>query len=144
LGGPQTAGKRLSMLSFLLAVTQAAAGPALPPPAIVAPAFERVPTDAEAASAYPAAAEAARLAGEVRMRCAMTALLQLSDCRVLSETPEGYGFAAAALSMAPFYRLRPDAVARGMTGRTVDLGLRFDPPKTTAPATSAPDPAPRR
>ena len=122
------------MLPLLLALAQAAAPaevPATPlPPAFVAPGFERTPTEAEAVAAYPPEAEAERLSGEVRLRCGVTHLRQLNDCRVTAETPAGKGFGAAALKMAPYYRLKP-TLSDGRPiagGGTIELGVRFEPP----------------
>lgn len=132
------------MLSlFVLALAQAApsAAPAAPPsPAFVAPGFERVPTEAEAAAAYPPEAEAARLSGDVRLRCTVSYLRQLNACRVTAETPEGKGFGAAALKMAPFYRLKP-TLSDGRPasgGAVIDLGVRFDPPPAEPASAAAP------
>ena len=71
------------------AATASADPPAAPPPA----------PDASLAY-YPKAALAAGLDGEATLSCARDAHLALRDCTLVSETPTGQGFGAAALAMA--------------------------------------------
>jgi TonB family protein len=49
---------------------------------------------------YPAAAKAAGVEGQAVIRCARNAHMALKGCTLVSETPAGQGFGAAALAMA--------------------------------------------
>ncbi|HEY1752207.1 MAG TPA: hypothetical protein VGG29_13175 [Caulobacteraceae bacterium] len=49
---------------------------------------------------YPTAARAAGVEGEATLRCGRTEHLALVGCVLVSETPDGQGFGAAALNMA--------------------------------------------
>jgi TonB family protein len=49
---------------------------------------------------YPKAALAAGVEGEATLRCARNTHLALTNCTLVSETPPGQGFGAAALAMA--------------------------------------------
>jgi TonB family protein len=85
-------GKRLqiSLLSGLaMAIVGGAAG-AEPPPG---------PTNAVAAF-YPPDALAKGVAGEAALRCDVDRHFRPIKCKVLSETPQGYGFGEAALKVA--------------------------------------------
>src|ERR1022692_4290605 len=96
----------LSLASFLASVV--ALGPALaeasPPP----PTIPAKPTPAPMATQspdamlafYPAAARAAGLEGAAVIHCVRNEHLALKGCALVSETPAGHGFGAAALAMA--------------------------------------------
>jgi TonB family protein len=79
------------------AAPPAATPPAAPQPAAAGPAPQ--PPDPDAVF-YPAAARAAGVEGRAVIHCARTNHLQLKDCALVSETPAGQGFGAAALAMA--------------------------------------------
>jgi TonB family protein len=73
--------------------TPVAAG--LPPPVAAKP-----PAPADDASFYPAAARAAGVEGEAAITCDRNEHLALRACKLVSETPAGQGFGAAALALA--------------------------------------------
>lgn len=81
-----------------------AAVPARPTsPAVVANVsadWLRRPTPDEMGRYFPPAATAADQAGKVSLSCRITVLGRADMCSVVSETPEGYGFGAAAIRMA--------------------------------------------
>ncbi|HEY2706421.1 MAG TPA: energy transducer TonB [Caulobacteraceae bacterium] len=88
------------------------AAPALADPAKPAPAAHAALPHAPASSApaspaenpalvfYPPAARAAGVEGQAKISCARNAHLALKDCKLVSESPAGQGFGAAALAMA--------------------------------------------
>jgi protein TonB len=60
------------------------------------------------------------------MHCKVTITGALSDCEVLDETPEGMGFGAATLRLAPRFQMpatTPDG--KSVEGATVDIPIRF-------------------
>jgi TonB family protein len=70
----------------------------------------------------------------VRLACVVQQGGAVSDCRVEQETPAGHGVGAAALSLAPHFRLTT-WTAEGLptVGGTINIPLRYepkDPPET--------------
>jgi len=80
----------------------AAAAPAAPPSAALASAAppSAAPAPDPALVFYPAAARAAGIEGQAVLSCAHDAHLAVRNCTLVSETPAGQGFGAAALAMA--------------------------------------------
>lgn len=99
-------------LAALLGGAAAPPTPALPPPPDPPPVtWTDTPTPAQVAAAFPTAAKAKGLSGAATLVCALSAG-RLSDCAVRHQWPEGEGFGAAALTLAPFYAAEtPDQVA---------------------------------
>ena len=64
------------------------------------PAWVAAPTLKQVAAAYPPRARADRAAGRAELSCRPGAGGRLRDCGVVSETPGGYGFGAAARRLA--------------------------------------------
>ena len=79
----------------------APAAPSAPAPAKPAPAAQPAPNAAEAALVfYPTAARAAGIEGSATIRCGHNEHLAVKGCVLVSESPAGQGFGAAALAMA--------------------------------------------
>ena len=72
-----------------------------------APDWIRLPTAAEIAAAYPAAARRQRISGQAELDCALDRDGRLAGCKVAEETPAGYGFGPAALSLAVRFQMTP-------------------------------------
>jgi TonB family protein len=84
------------------------------------------PTVGEINAAYPAGALARKVSGKVALSCLVTADLQLSDCQVKTETPQGEGFAAAAITLTPRYRVREtDQLGQRVAGRRIPIETIF-------------------
>lgn len=77
------------------------------------PMILRGATQGEILSIVPPAARAARRAGRASVNCLIRLDQRLDDCRVVSETPEGFGFGQAAIRGAAFFRYRPPMTAAG-------------------------------
>ena len=93
-----------------------------------APVWERAPDRADWAKAYPAKAALAGVGGEVKMRCSASAAGLLQGCAVISETPAGQGFGAAALSLAPGMVLKPTTVdGKPVAGMSLVVPVKFEP-----------------
>jgi hypothetical protein len=60
------------------------------------------------------------------MHCKVTITGTLSDCETLEENPEGMGFGAATLRLAPKFQM-PATTSNGKSveGATVDIPIRF-------------------
>lgn len=55
---------------------------------------------------YPPAARAERVEGVAWMRCLVVRRDRVRDCRLIGESPQGYGFGEAALKTVPGLRIR--------------------------------------
>ena len=85
--------------------------------------FATVPSAGDMASAYPSKALTERVGGRATISCAVTPDARLADCSVKSETPQDFGFGAAALTLAAKIVLTPQNLPS-----EVDIPLRFEPP----------------
>lgn len=86
----------------------------------------RGPTLDERRRAHPPAALRAGRSGRAAMSCVIGLDERLSDCHVVSETPEGQGFGQAALTLAPAFRARPPvADGRPQLGTRGVFGVEF-------------------
>lgn len=74
--------------------------------------WKRQPSSADILKAYPKGALEEHKSGAVTLRCVLTVQWAFRDCRVVEETPQGYGFAAAAVSLSPLYQMRVRAGTR--------------------------------
>jgi TonB family protein len=87
------------------------------------------PTAADVRAAYPARALAARLGGAATLSCDIAVTGRLTACVVVSETPRGYGFGAAALSLAGKFAMEPELKAgKPVAGGHVRLPIVFSLP----------------
>lgn len=99
------------------------------------PGWLRQPTAEDVQSVLPAGA---RGSGEARIRCRVAASGLLTDCTVISETPAGQGFGAAALALAPRFQIRPRVVdGRPVDGDSVNVPIRWRGEANTTGATAA-------
>jgi protein TonB len=95
-------------------------------PAVTDALWDRLPSERAMVAAYPAAAR--RRTGQAMIACLATSEMRLSRCSVVSESPAGLGFGAAALRLAPDFRLQPRSRSGQMVaGRTVHVPIAFRP-----------------
>jgi len=90
--------------------------------------FVEGPSSRQIADAAPAAAKRGRIDGRVRLRCVIGLDTRLQDCRVVSESPQGLGFGAAAASIAQqrFRFSPPTRDGRPVAGAELSLGIDFN------------------
>ncbi|MGD9813950.1 MAG: TonB family protein [Hyphomonadaceae bacterium] len=75
---------------------------------------------------YPAWALWFGVEGRVRLQCVVGAGGEMTDCRVLEETPAGWGFGAAALRLTQHFRASETmADGRSMIGGRINIPIRF-------------------
>lgn len=63
--------------------------------------------------------------GVATLACTVTAGGILENCNAIEETPREFGFAAAALSLAPYFRLRPEVRDGRAAATEVRIPIRF-------------------
>lgn len=129
------------MLIALLALLLAAADPSPPvqdpsswpadpihPVIITEKSWIRRPTPEQLAAALPDAARQAKVGGRALMNCMVAYDGTLEDCQVVSETPPGLGFGAAARSMTGQFQLSPMVDGQSTTGGRMMVQVKFQPP----------------
>lgn len=88
----------------------------------------RIPTMREFKRVYPRDALRQGIGARVVLDCTVTAAGKLTDCAVSSETPQGYGFGAAALQLAPKFRMPRFKDGQSVAGGAMRLPIVFKPP----------------
>ncbi|MDO9472373.1 MAG: TonB family protein [Caulobacter sp.] len=80
---------------------------AAPSPVIADPAWVRTPTVEELISAFPVAAVEKGASGEALIECQVRAGGALDGCYVITERGGDYGFGAATVQLAQYFRMAP-------------------------------------
>lgn len=97
------------------------------PRIVRAPRWLERPSGADLARAYPSAAAAASQSGRATIACIVEASGRLTACRTLMESPAGAGFGAAAESLAPRFRMDPQAGGGApIAGAAVNIPILFN------------------
>ena len=78
--------------------------------------------------AYPQRALRAEVGGSAMLNCLVQASGRVTDCRLNSETPGGYGFGRAAQGLTRYFQISPRTVNGAAEGSRVNIGIRFNPP----------------
>lgn len=100
-----------------------------PPAVITNPSWSRQPSADQMMRAYPQRAITDGVAGSAALNCLVLPDGAVSDCNVTRETPGGYGFGRAALSLSRHFRVNPRTVNGAAEGSRVNIGLRFNLPE---------------
>jgi protein TonB len=95
-----------------------------------APHWARRPSADDIGRVYPPQARRDSTDGQAEMTCLVAPDGHLRDCAVLHELPEGQGFGAATLKLAPLFRMGwkngpPPLAVDGSEG-TVRIPVRFE------------------
>ncbi|MBA3879881.1 MAG: hypothetical protein C0500_09215 [Sphingobium sp.] len=86
-----------------------------------------VPTPAELGRYHPSRAIKARIGGTAILACQVRRNMSAHNCQVLGESPHGYGFGRAALTMEPIFRIRPVRInRRPIDDGWVRVSIQFD------------------
>jgi len=106
-------------------------------PAVGKPTWVRIPDEAQIKAAFADVKETATV--RARLACTVQAGGAVGACSVVSETPEGKGAGAAAMKLAPTFRLSTwSNEGLPVVGGSVVIPLRYEP---DAPAGAASPPA---
>jgi TonB family protein len=126
-------------LSTLAAVAQAATGAdAARPVRITRPDWDRLPSGEDLARYYPEQAQRLELEGKATILCDVETTGLLRDCEVVSEVPADGEFGAAALKLAPLFRMKPatrDGAPVG--GAKIRIPILFKLPEPSTAETDA-------
>lgn len=93
-----------------------------------APDWLRKPSGAELRAAWPAKAMAEGVEGQVVLGCVVNIRGGLERCAVVSESPAGEGFGAAALLLVPSFQLKPEVKDGQPVASEVQIPIVFKMP----------------
>ena len=126
-------------LAILLSGGAVEAQAPAPEPVITQPNWIRRPSAPQFAAVFPADARRKCVDGRAAIGCSVTTEGTLDRCQVLSESPAGAGFGAAALALAPFFQMSPMLVnGVPQRGGTVKVPIVFQMGGPAALSRSAP------
>ncbi|WP_197026660.1 energy transducer TonB [Caulobacter sp. UNC358MFTsu5.1] len=104
----------------------AAAANAAPAKIITRPDWAVKPTGDDMERFYPAKAKAENVSGRATIACEITAEGALVDCKAKNESPKGYGFGEAAVSLGGIFQMKPKTVnGEPVGGGTITIPVVF-------------------
>jgi TonB family protein len=123
-----------------LAAAASASTPALAyaPLAVVRPGWAVKPSADSLLPYYPETARRQNIAGAAKISCQVSTTGPLHDCKVLSETPPGMGFGAAALAASVSFRMSPEMRGGQAVEGQVIIPISFTPPTPRQAGAAAP------
>jgi protein TonB len=106
------------------------ASPPQSPGIIRNPVWISRPTPEQVGRLYPERAADRGITGSATLWCGIRANGTMTDCQVVDESPAGWRFGAAALSMAQYFRISPKTVdGKAVEGSRVRIPVVFSLPE---------------
>lgn len=106
--------------------TAAEPRPPVTPSVIRNPDWVRRPSATQLERAFPERAINDGVSGQVTLNCVVAASGAVTGCSVTSESPQGYGFGRAGLSLTRYFEMRPRTVdGAPVEGARVSIPLVF-------------------
>ncbi len=91
--------------------------------------WDRAPTSAQVAAAWPRQAKAGAGPGHVVLFCRFSKSGDLKDCKTDLERPQWHGFADAAKGLTPLFHVNPATAADiDLSKIRINLAIHFTPP----------------
>ncbi len=107
-----------------------AKNPAAKTSAIQRPDWVKKPTGEDLAWAFPERAARLELSGKSTIACEVTTQGGLINCRVVSETPTGEGFGAAALKLSRQFQMTPSSDPGHLSTVTIPIVFKVPEPES--------------
>ena len=97
---------------------------------VVRPDWTLRPDAEDVGRTYPARAKARDISGLVVFACKVTGAGRLAPCEVISEEPQGLGFADGGLQLTRLFKMKPlDAAGVAVEGRLIRLPIAYRIPR---------------
>jgi TonB family protein len=112
---------------------------------VTSPNWRSLPSGDDMSKEYPMLAQMMNLAGEATIRCTVDTDGRLQDCKVVSESPSGMGFGAAAERLSAYFSMKPAQIDGQAVKDFVTIPIKFaldgatnavaetEPPPPTSP-----------
>jgi hypothetical protein len=101
------------------------------PPGVALPKPWQAPSAKDIRANYPENARRLRISGAVKLRCDTVMVDHfeggLTNCRVIEESPAGYGFADSAVRLAGMYKAFPWTNNAASEPASIEILIQFRP-----------------
>lgn len=99
-------------------------------PAVTKPEWVALPDGDDVSRMYPDLALRLSVGARVKLQCDVVATGEITNCKVLEETPADLGFGAAAIRLSPSFRMKPTtADGQSVAGAMVLIPISFSAPE---------------
>ncbi len=89
------------------------------------PDWKAKPSGDQVDAAFPKIAQTLRLNGRAELQCTAEPDGSVDQCAAVNETPTGMGFGAAAVSLAPYFEMRPATMDGRPVAAKINIPINF-------------------